>query len=132
MLSSSRTVGYGSESTAPMVHGDLAASAPWARSFSLTRFESRGGAGDPGLIICALLLIPCRRAFNRRSNLLSLSFNPMWLALPLTALGLIVWGGFYSYQHVPYAHSLWVHFSYGDHGLLPPLRASCARWRSSP
>ncbi len=82
--------------------------------FSLTREFAVAPA--IGLIICALLLIPCRRAFNRRSNLLSLSFNPMWLALPLTALGLIVWGGFYSYQHVPYAHSLWVHFSYGDHG----------------
>jgi phosphatidylglycerol lysyltransferase len=82
--------------------------------FSLTRELAWQPA--VALIICALLLIPCRSAFNRRSNLLSLSFNPMWLALPLGALGLIVWSGFYAYQHVPYAHSMWMHFSYGDHG----------------
>ncbi len=78
--------------------------------FSLTRELAVVPA--VGLIVCALLLMPCRSAFNRRSNLLSLSFNPLWLALPLGVLGVIVWAGFYAYQHVPYAHSMWTHFSY--------------------
>ncbi|MDI7775031.1 phosphatidylglycerol lysyltransferase domain-containing protein [Asticcacaulis sp. EMRT-3] len=64
------------------------------------------------LTICALLLIPCKDAFNRRSNLLSLSINPIWAGLSIATLGVIVWSGFYAYQHVPYAHSMWVHFSY--------------------
>ncbi len=64
------------------------------------------------LIMCALLLIPCRSAFNRRSNLLSLSVDPLWAGLTLATLGFLVWGGFYVYKHVPYAHSLWVDFSY--------------------
>lgn len=64
------------------------------------------------MIICALLLIPCKSAFSRRSNLLSLSVNPLWVGLSLLTLGLIVWGGFYLYKHVPYAHSMWGHFAY--------------------
>jgi phosphatidylglycerol lysyltransferase len=72
-----------------------------------------------GLTICALLLVPCKDAFNRRSNLLSLSFNPIWIFISLGALAAVVWFGFYFYKHVPYAHSLWTHFSY---------RASAARF----
>ncbi len=71
------------------------------------------------LIVCALLLIPCKSAFNRRSNLLSLSINPLWAGLTLVTLALIVWAGFYIYRHEPYAHSMWGHFSY---------RASAARF----
>ncbi len=64
------------------------------------------------LASCALLLIPCRSAFNRRSNLLSLSIDPVWAGGTLLTLGVIVWSGFYVYKHVPYAHSMWGHFSY--------------------
>lgn len=64
------------------------------------------------LTICALLLIPCKSAFNRRSNLSSLSLNPLWGFVSLFTFGLIVWGGFYIYKHHPYAHSMWVDFSY--------------------
>ncbi len=64
------------------------------------------------MIICALLLIPCKNAFNRRSNLLTLSVNPLWVTLSLLTLGGIIWGGFYLYQHVPYAHSMWGNFAY--------------------
>ena len=78
--------------------------------FSLTREFAVAPA--IGLIVCALLLIPCKSAFSRRSNLLSLSVNPLWFALPLIALGVLVWWGFYAYQHVPYAHSMWTNFSY--------------------
>ncbi|MGZ3298078.1 MAG: phosphatidylglycerol lysyltransferase domain-containing protein [Asticcacaulis sp.] len=88
--------------------------------FSLTRELALGPA--VALTLCALLLIPCKSAFNRRSNLLSLSVNPMWVAITLLALGLVVWGGFYIYQHIPYAHSLWTSFSY---------RASASRFLRS-
>lgn len=64
------------------------------------------------MIICALLLIPCKSAFNRRSNLLSLSINPVWAGLSLFTLAFITWGGFYIYKHVPYAQSMWGHFGY--------------------
>jgi len=64
------------------------------------------------LFICALLLVPCKDAFNRRSHLLSLSVHPGWIGASLATLAAIVWFGFYVYQHVPYAHSLWGHFSY--------------------
>jgi len=65
-----------------------------------------------GLTICALLLVPCKDAFNRRSNLLSLSFNPVWVVASLATLAAVVWFGFFFYKHVPYAHSMWTHFSY--------------------
>ena len=64
------------------------------------------------LTICALLLIPCKSAFNRRSNLLTLSINPFWGLLSLATLGFIVWVGFYAYNNVPYAHFLWVDVAY--------------------
>jgi phosphatidylglycerol lysyltransferase len=64
------------------------------------------------LTICALLLIPCKSAFNRRSNLSGLSLNPLWGFVSLFTFGLIVWGGFYVYKHHPYAHSMWIDFSY--------------------
>jgi phosphatidylglycerol lysyltransferase len=64
------------------------------------------------LTICALLLIPCKSAFNRRSNLFSLSVDPLWAFASLFTLALIIWGGFYVYKHAPYAHSLWIDFSY--------------------
>ncbi|MGN6424577.1 MAG: phosphatidylglycerol lysyltransferase domain-containing protein [Asticcacaulis sp.] len=64
------------------------------------------------LTICALLLIPCKDAFNRRSHLMSLSVNWVWIGLSLGTLAGVVWVGFYIYQHVPYARSMWVNFSY--------------------
>ncbi len=36
----------------------------------------------------------------------------MWGSLSLVTLGFLVWLGFYAYKHVPYAHSLWIRFSY--------------------
>ncbi len=65
-----------------------------------------------GLGVCALLLIPCKDAFNRKSALMSLSINPIWAGVTLATLGLIVWSGFYIYRHVPYAHWMWGHFGY--------------------
>jgi phosphatidylglycerol lysyltransferase len=83
--------------------------------FSLTRELAVLPAIMLGL--CALLLIPCKGAFNRRSQLMSLAINPLWAILPLTALGVIVWIGFYVYSHIPYAHSMWIDFGY--HAAVP-------------
>ncbi len=86
-----------------------------AAVFSLTRELALVNAVL--LVMCALLLIPCRGAFNRRSNLVSLSVDPLWAGLTLATLAFLVWGGFYIYKHEPYAQSLWVRFSY--HGAVP-------------
>jgi len=83
--------------------------------FSLTRELAVLPAVMLGL--CALLLIPCKGAFNRRSQLMSLAINPLWAILPLAALGVIVWIGFYVYSHIPYAHSMWIDFGY--HAAVP-------------
>ena len=83
--------------------------------FSLTRELAVLPAIMLGL--CALLLIPCKGAFNRRSQLMSLAVNPLWAFLPLLTLGVIVWLGFYVYSHIPYAHSMWIDFGY--HAAVP-------------
>ncbi|MGA9658011.1 MAG: phosphatidylglycerol lysyltransferase domain-containing protein [Asticcacaulis sp.] len=64
------------------------------------------------LIICALLLIPCKSAFNRRSNLLSMAINPYWAVLILGTLCLIIGIGFLIYHNVPYRDALWSRFAY--------------------
>ncbi|MBW8734230.1 MAG: bifunctional lysylphosphatidylglycerol flippase/synthetase MprF [Asticcacaulis sp.] len=78
--------------------------------FSLTRELAVVPAVLLGL--CALLLMPCKGAFNRRSQLMSLSVNPMWAGATLVTLMMIVWLGFYVYSHIPYAHSMWIDFGY--------------------
>ena len=61
---------------------------------------------------CGLLLLPCHRAFNRRSSLLTMAINPLWIVVTMATLAAIVWTGFYLYKHVPYAHTLWSDFAY--------------------
>ena len=39
------------------------------------------------LLLCALLLVPCRGAFNRRSSLLAMDINPWWAAAVIGTLG---------------------------------------------
>jgi phosphatidylglycerol lysyltransferase len=64
------------------------------------------------LAACGLLLLPCRRAFNRRSSLLSMTINPLWILVTTATLAVVVWTGFYLYKHIPYAHTLWGDFAY--------------------
>ncbi|MBP2158707.1 MULTISPECIES: phosphatidylglycerol lysyltransferase domain-containing protein [Asticcacaulis] len=61
---------------------------------------------------CGLLLLPCHRAFNRRSSLLTMAVNPLWILVTVATLAAIVWTGFYLYKHIPYAHTLWGDFAY--------------------
>ena len=60
-------------------------------------------------------MLTSRRFFYRKSSLLSVSFNPSWLAMIAILLSGVVWIGFFSYKHVEYSHELWWQFSYkGD------------------
>lgn len=64
------------------------------------------------LILCALILLPCKRAFNRRSRILNMTIKPGWLLITATLLLLIASAGFYFYERTPYAHELWQRFAY--------------------
>ncbi|UDF05148.1 phosphatidylglycerol lysyltransferase domain-containing protein [Asticcacaulis sp. AND118] len=64
------------------------------------------------MILCALILLPCKRAFNRRSRILTLTIKPGWLLITATLLLLIASAGFYFYERTPYAHELWQRFAY--------------------
>lgn len=76
------------------------------------------------LAIGALLLIPCHGAFNRRSSLLALPVSPIGVGISIFTLGAVIWGGFYIYKHVPYAHSMWSEFAY--HGSAPRFMRALA------
>ncbi|ESQ77339.1 phosphatidylglycerol lysyltransferase domain-containing protein [Asticcacaulis sp. YBE204] len=64
------------------------------------------------MMLCALILLPCKRAFNRKSRILTLTLKPGWLIVTAGLLLLIAIGGFCFYERVPYAHTLWQRFSY--------------------
>ncbi|MCA1936212.1 MAG: phosphatidylglycerol lysyltransferase domain-containing protein [Asticcacaulis sp.] len=64
------------------------------------------------MVVCALLLLPCKRAFNRRSRLMTLTLKPIWLLVTATVLILVATAGFYFYERTPYAHELWQRFAY--------------------
>lgn len=64
-------------------------------------------------IILSLLFIailPFKRLFYRKSALLSSNFNIKFMILIIIALGIMVYIGFYSYQHIPYSDELWFDF----------------------
>jgi len=63
----------------------------------------------------ALLLLPCRRFFYRRSSLLAQSFTPGWLAgvaVTLIGTGFLV---LLVYRHVEYSRDLWWQFELEAH-----------------
>ncbi|WAC49276.1 phosphatidylglycerol lysyltransferase domain-containing protein [Asticcacaulis sp. SL142] len=64
------------------------------------------------LVVCAALLVPCKQAFRRKSQLLTLKVRPLWMGVIGVTLLLIGLGGFYAYEQVPYAHRLWGQFEY--------------------
>ncbi len=64
-------------------------------------------------IILSLLfvaILPFKRLFYRKSALLSNNFNIKFMILIALALGVMVYIGFYSYQHIPYSDELWFDF----------------------
>lgn len=61
------------------------------------------------LTLAAILLLPCKAAFNRRSRL-SEPLRPGWLILLAAAVVAMIWLGIFSYRHIPYSDDLWWSF----------------------
>ncbi|MFA7522268.1 MAG: bifunctional lysylphosphatidylglycerol flippase/synthetase MprF [Halothiobacillaceae bacterium] len=60
-----------------------------------------------GLAVTLLILLPCRRAFDRRTRLLALTPSPGWLMASTVGVAACLWLGFFAYRHVDYANDLW-------------------------
>ena len=58
------------------------------------------------LAVVALLLLPCRDAFDRKSRL-GEPLSPAWLALLVAAVAATLWLGFFAYRDVAYTDDLW-------------------------
>lgn len=76
---------------------------------------------EEALILSVLLagLLPSRREFYRNASLFGERFTPGWIAAIAIILICSIWLGFFSYQNVEYAHSLWWEFSFGNEGQAP-------------
>lgn len=73
--------------------------------FSLLR---RSPIIEPVLLTAvAAALLPCRRAFRRRSRLTAGAIGPAWLAAIVVTVGAAAWLGFFAYRDVPYTDDLW-------------------------
>ena len=64
------------------------------------------------MAFCAVIMVPCRRAFYRKADLLNLTFKPVWFVVSAIGLGIVVWLGFGIYEREPYAEALWGYFAY--------------------
>lgn len=65
------------------------------------------------LLACVLaVLMVCRREFYRRSSILSVEFNGVWLATLAVLIGGSIWLGFFSYRELEYSHDLWWEFAF--------------------
>ena len=62
------------------------------------------------LAIVLAVLLPSRRAFYRRSNLLAQRFSAPWLIAIVAVLIGTTWLGLFCYRHVEYGHDLWWQF----------------------
>lgn len=62
------------------------------------------------LLAVALLLWQSKPAFFRRSRLSAVRPGVWWLAGAAAAIGIAIWAGFASYEHVPYSDDLWWSF----------------------
>lgn len=59
------------------------------------------------LALVALALLPCRRAFTRRSRLISEPLGLGWLAAVVGAVAAAGWLGLVAFRHVAYSDDLW-------------------------
>ncbi|MDD1619913.1 MAG: bifunctional lysylphosphatidylglycerol flippase/synthetase MprF [Methylococcaceae bacterium] len=66
------------------------------------------------LALILLLLLPCKKHFERQSSLWRMPFSRYWLAMISLVLATFVWLGFFAHREIPYAHELWWQFSYED------------------
>ena len=72
--------------------------------FSLMKGLDWEEAVQLGLV--ALLLAPCRKAFNRHSRLTE-PLRPAWLLLLAAVVAAVMWLGFFAYRDVAYQDALW-------------------------
>ncbi|MFC7704698.1 bifunctional lysylphosphatidylglycerol flippase/synthetase MprF [Plastorhodobacter daqingensis] len=59
----------------------------------------------------ALLLLPFRRSFNRRTRLTHAAMTPPWMALVAGAVAAFGFVLFFAHRSTPYAHELWWQFA---------------------
>jgi phosphatidylglycerol lysyltransferase len=73
----------------------------------------KGGDYEEAILLSLMLLalLPCRRAFYRRSSLLNAPLSGKWILMILLVMGCAQWLGFFAYKHVEYSHSLWWQFA---------------------
>ena len=62
------------------------------------------------LALTLLALAPCRRAFYRKTALLTERFSSGWLLAVAAVLLGMLWLGFFSHRHVEYSNDLWWRF----------------------
>ncbi len=66
------------------------------------------------LFACALLILPCKTAFVRKSKLMELSFSPIWIFITLAAIGAAIWASSYAYDRIPLTKEILERFAYDD------------------
>ncbi len=59
------------------------------------------------LMLCLVIMLPCREEFWRRSALFDQPMTPGWLVAVGSVVGGMAWLTFFSFRHVAYANDLW-------------------------
>lgn len=66
------------------------------------------------LFCCALLILPCKSAFIRKSKLMELSFSPIWIFITLAAISAAIWASSYAYVRIPLTKEILERFAYDE------------------
>jgi len=66
------------------------------------------------LLLCLVIMLPCRQEFWRRSALFEQPMTPGWLVAMGSVVGGMAWLTFFSFRHVAYANDLWWTFEIHD------------------
>ena len=66
------------------------------------------------LLVCLVMMLPCRDEFWRRSALLDQPMTAGWLIALASVVGGMAWLTFFSFRHVAYANDLWWTFEIRD------------------
>ncbi|WP_081689073.1 bifunctional lysylphosphatidylglycerol flippase/synthetase MprF [Inquilinus limosus] len=66
------------------------------------------------LLLCLVIMLPCREEFWRRSALFDQPMTPGWLIALGSVVGGMAWLTFFSFRHVAYANDLWWTFEVHD------------------
>jgi phosphatidylglycerol lysyltransferase len=66
------------------------------------------------LTLTLLALVPCRRAFYRKTALVMERFSTGWLLAVAAVLLGVLWLGFFAHRHVEYSHDLWWRFALAE------------------